>query len=285
MEIKKLVVLDRNEFNEEQKKELKSLAEEVVIYDDMPKDEEEASKRINDADVLIVCWYELSEKCVGSCPSVKYLGVVATGYDWLAAEYASKKGIIVTNVPNYATEAVSNYVFKQLEQYDTKDKTLGVIGLGNIGTRVAEVGKSKNLNILYWDRTFKKTDFQAAEFEEIFKKSDIITLHLKLNSETEKIIKNKHLDLIKENAIIVNTVSPKLFEDVDYLIQTIDSKNIKLILDFDEDNKLSELSKTNKNITYTPHVAWKSKESTFNLHQVAIENLKAFKKGKIQNKL
>lgn len=176
-------------------------------------------------------------------------------------------------------------MFKQLEQFDIKNKTLGVIGLGNIGTRVAEIGRSKNLNVLCWNRTVKKIDFQAVEFDKIFKKSDIITLHLKLNAETEKIIKNKHLDLIKKDSIIIDTVSPKLFENVDYLIQIVNEKNIKLILDFNEDKKLSELSKINKNIIYTPHIAWKSEKSIFNLHQIAIENIKSFIEDNIKNQV
>ena len=110
-------------------------------------------------------------------------------------------------------------------------------------------------------------------------------MHLKLNVETEKIIKNKHLDLIKKDSIIIDTVSPKLFENVDYLIQIVNEKNIKLILDFNEDKKLSELSKTNKNIIYTPCIAWKSKKSIFNLHQIAIENIKSFIEDNIKNQV
>ena len=103
--------------------------------------------------------------------------------------------------------------------------------------------------------------------------------------ETEKIIKNKHLDLIKKDSIIIDTVSPKLFENVDYLIQIVNEKNIKLILDFNEDKKLSELSKINKNIIYTPHIAWKSEKSIFNLHQIAIENIKSFIEDNIKNQV
>lgn len=285
MKINKLIVLDKNEFNPKQKEELFKIANQVIIFDDLPKNDDEAIKRIENADAVIVCWYSVNKNILDFCPNIKYLGIVATGYEWCDVDYAIKKEIVVTNVPSYATEAVSNYVFRQLERFDIKNKTLGVIGLGNIGTRVAEIGKAKNLNVLYWDRTAKKSDFQVVEFDEIFKKSDIITLHLKLNSETEKIIKNKYLDLIKKDSIIIDTVSPKLFEDVDYLIQIVNEKNIKLILDFDEDKKLSELSKTNKNIIYTLNVAWKSEKSIFNLHQITIENIKSYLEGNIKNQV
>lgn len=285
MRIDKLVVLDKNGFNPKQREELKKLARQVIIFEDLPENDWEAIKRIGDADTVIVCWYSINKYILDSCPNIKYLGIVATGYEWCDVDYALQKGIIVTNVPAYATEAVANYVFRQIEQFSIKNKTLGVIGLGNIGTRVAEIAKTKNLEVIYWDKAPKNSDFRAVEFDKIFRDSNIITLHLKLNSKTEKIIKNKHLDLVKKDSIIVDTVSPKLFDDLDYLIQIVNTKHIRLILDFDEDKKLSELSKTNKNIVYTPHIAWKSEKSIFNLHQIATENLESYFEGNIKNQI
>lgn len=285
MEINKLVILDKNDFNEEQKKELNNLAKEVIIYEDIPKDDEEAIKRIGNADALIVCWYSLSDKCIDSCPNLKYFGVVATGYGWLAAEYAAKKGIIVTNVPGYATNAVSSFEFKQLDRFNIKNKTIGIIGLGRIGSKVTEIANLKGLKVIYWNRTPKKSELEAVTFDEIFRRADILVLQVKYNNETKGIIKNKNLANIKEGAIIINTVSPKLFEDEDFLIKLIKEKNLKLILDFEEKSKLQELAKTNKNIIYTKGIAWKSPESIFNLHQIAIENLKSYKKEGIQNKV
>lgn len=285
MKIKKLVILDKNEFNQKQKEELKKVANQIIIFDDLPINDNDAIKRIKDADAIIVCWYSINKYILDFCPNIKYLGIVATGYDWCDVESAIQKGIIVTNIPFYATNTVSNYVFKQLKNININKKTLGVIGLGNIGTNIAKLGKYKNMNVISWNRTEKKSNSKAVKFEELFECSDIITLHLKLNSETEKIIKKKQLDLIKKNSIIVNTVSSKLFENLDYLIKTVKSKNIKLILDFDEENKLSELSKTNKNIIYTPHIAWKSKKSIFVLHQVAIENIKSYINNGFKNQI
>jgi len=285
MEVKKLVVLDKNDFNEQQKQELKNLAKEVVIYEDTPKDDEEAIKRIKDADAVIVCWYSLNEKCIDACDNLRYLGIVATGYGWLSAEYATKKGVIVTNVPGYSTKAVSSFIFKQLENFNLTNKTIGIVGLGKIGYKVAEIAKQKGLNVIYWNRTPKKTEFKSAGFNEIFKKADIIVLQVKSCEETKSIIKNKNLEDLKEGAIIVNVVSPKLFEEEDYLINLIKKKNLKLILDFEEKSRLADTAKTNKAILYTGGIAWKSDESIFNLHQIAIENLKSYKKEKIQNKL
>ena len=285
MKINKLVILDKNDFNEEQKKELKELAEEIIVYENTPKNDKEAIKRIGKADALIVCWYPLSEKCINSCPDLKYLGVVATGYGWLAAEYAGKTGIIVTNVPSYATNAVSSFEFKQLENFDIKNKTIGIIGLGRIGYKVAEIANLNGLKVIYWNRTPKKTELEAVNFDEIFRRAEIIVLQVRYNNETKGIIKNKNLANVKEGTIIINTVSPKLFEDENFLIRIIKQKNLKLILDFEEKSKLQELAKTNKNIIYTKGIAWKSPESITNLHQIAIENLISYKKGKIQNKI
>lgn len=284
-EIKKLVVLDKNKFSEKQKQGLKDLADEVAVYEDMPKNDEEAVKRIKDAEAVIVCWYSLSEKCIEACPNLKYLGVVATGYSWLAAEYAASKGIMVTNVPGYATNTVASFIFKQLENFDIKDKTLGIIGLGRIGRKIAEKAKEKGLKIIYWNRTPKDTEFNTVNFDDVFKRADIIVLQVRGSEETKGIVKNENLDDIKEKSILINVVSPKLFEDEDYLIDILDKKNLKLILDFEEKSKLADIAKTNKNILYTKGIAWRSEESIFNLHQIAIENLKSYKKGKVQNKI
>jgi len=283
MEVKKLVILDKNDFNENQKKELKTLAKEVIVYNDMPESEKEAIKRIGDADALIVCWFSLSEKIIDSCKNLKYLGVVATGYGWLAAEYASKKGIIVTNIPGYATEAVSNFIFKQLGNFNTQEKIFGIIGLGRIGTKIAEIAQEKGFKVIYWNRTKKNTNFKQVDFDDIFSKSNIIVLQVKSTKETQGIVKNKNLDSVKEGAIIINVVSPKLFEDEEYLISLIEKKKLRLILDFEENSKLKSLS--NKHIIYTGGIAWKSPESIFNLHQIAIENIKSYLQGKIQNKI
>jgi glycerate dehydrogenase len=285
MKIEKLVVLDKNDFNEKQKEELRGLADEVIIYDDTPKNDKEAVERVDEADAVIVCWYSLSEKCIDSCPSIKYLGVIATGYGWLAAEHAAKKGIIVTNVPGYATNAVSSFIFNKLKKFDLKNKLIGIIGLGKIGNKIAEIAKSKNLNIIYWNRTPKKTDFKSVDFDDVFKKADIIVLQVKSNEATRGIVKNKNLEDVKEGAIIVNVVSPKLFEDESYLIDLVEKKKLKLILDFEEKSKLSELPNANKSIIYTTGIAWKSDESIFNLHQIAIDNLKSYKNEKIQNRI
>lgn len=285
MKIKKLVILDKNDFNKKQKEELKKLVKEVVIYEDMPKNDEEAIKRAGNADAILVCWYSLSNKCIDSCPNLKYLGVVATGYGWLAAEYAAKKGIMVTNVPGYATNAVSSFEFKQLENFNIKNKTIGIIGLGRIGSKVAEIANLKGLKTIYWNRTPKKTELEAINFDEIFRRANIIVLQVKYNHETKGIIKNKNLSDIKKGTMIINTVSPNLFEDEDFLIKIIKEKNLKLILDFEEKSKLQELAKTNKNIIYTEGIAWKSPESITNLHQIAIENLKSYKEEKIKNQI
>jgi lactate dehydrogenase-like 2-hydroxyacid dehydrogenase len=285
MEIRKLVVLDKNQFSEQQKREIKTLAKEVVFYEDLPKDDEEAIRRIDDADALIVCWYSLSQGCIDSCPSLRYLGVVATGYGWLAAEYAKKKGIVVTNVPGYATNAVATFILNKLGNFDLKNKTLGVIGLGKIGSRVAELAKSTGLDVIYWNRTPERTGFRGVGFGDVFRGADIIVLQVKSSAETRGIVKSKNLDDLKDGAIIVNVVSPKLFEDEDHLIALIGKKNLRLILDFEEKSGLEDIAKTNKNLLYSKGVAWQSPESVFNLHQIALENLKSYKEGKAQNRI
>jgi len=286
MEIKKLVVLDKNDFNEKQIKELEGLAEEVVIYKEMPKNDDEAFQRIRDADAVLVGWSALTKRHIASCPKLKYLGVIASGYSWLAAEYASRKGITVTNVPGYATKAVTSFIFNQLKKFGIKEKAkkiIGIIGLGRIGESVAKTAKEKGFGVVYWNRTPKETEFEAVSFENVFKKSDAVNLLVKGSEETKGIVKNEHLDMLKDGAILVNVVSPTLIEDEDYLLEMTEKRGINLILDFEEKSRLEEIAKDVKNILYTNGIAWKSPESILNLHQIALENLKAYKEGKPQN--
>ncbi|MFH0755188.1 MAG: hypothetical protein V1910_00780 [bacterium] len=91
MEINKLVVLDKNEFNQKQREEIKKLAVQVSIFDDLPKNDDEAIERIKDADAVIVCWYSINKDILDSCPNIKYLGIVATGYEWCDVDYGFKK--------------------------------------------------------------------------------------------------------------------------------------------------------------------------------------------------
>jgi len=284
-EIKKLVVLDKNEFNEQQKQELKGLAQEVLIFEDLPKDEAEAMKRIGNADALLVCWHSLSEKAIDALPSLKYLGVVATGFEWLAASYASKKGIAVTNVQNYSTNSVAGFILKQLEKLNFNGKVLGIIGLGHIGSKVAELASKKGLKVIYWNRTPKKSSFEPVAFDEVFKKADAIVLQASCNAGTVGIVKNKNLNSLKEGAVIADVVSPKLFESEDYLAKLVAKKKLRLVLDFEEKGILARLADSNKNVLFTENIAWKSPESIFNLHQIAVENLKAFIAGKLQNRI
>jgi len=282
--LSRIVILDRNDFSQAQRNELKAMAKDVEIFNGMPKDDDDAINRMKDADAAIVCWYSLSKKCIDACRKLKYLGVVATGYSWLAADHAAKKGVTVTNVPGYATKAVSDFIFRQLD-FRPAGKTLGIIGFGRIGSRVAEIAKRKGFRVIYWNRTAKEAGFDAKPFDDVFAESDVIVLQVKACEGTFGIVKRRNLESAKPGAIIVNTVSPRLFEDEKHLIGLARRKGLRLILDFEEKSMLSDAAKANKDITLTSGIAWKSGESVFRLHQIAIENLESWIGGKTQNRI
>lgn len=284
MKISKLVVLDKNEFNDQQKSAIAAMAGDAKIYEDMPKDDDDAINRMKDADAAIVCWYSLSKKCIDACRKLKYLGVVATGYSWLAADHAAKKGVTVTNVPGYATNAVSDFIFRQLD-FRPAGKTLGIIGFGRIGARVAEIAKRKGFRVIYWNRTAKDAKFEARLLDDVFRESDVLVLQVKACDGTYGIVLDRRIESMKAGAIIVNTVSPRLFENESRLAGLVKEKGLKLILDFEEKSMLSDAAKANKDITLTSGIAWKSGESVFRLHQIAIENLESWIGGKTQNRI
>ncbi len=311
MKFKKLILLDKVTMQGNQENELRELAEETEIFRDNPKNKEEAIKRIGNSDAIITSWVDIDRKVIDSCPNLKYIGIWATGYSWIDVEYAKKKGIIVTNVPAYATESVAELVFGQLislirktrqadeaarkgrhefEKFmgeELKDKTLGIIGLGRIGTRVAEIANAFEMNVIYFSRTRKPEQeskgIRYEKLEDLVKKSDIITLHA---SSKEELITPKLIEQTKQGAIVINMgVGRSVNEDV--LIKNVNSGKIRAILDVYKDNKIDRgiRDATRKNTLLTPHIGFYTRQAIFRLTQTCTENARSYLEGKTKNKV
>jgi glycerate dehydrogenase len=309
----KIVVLDGYAMNSGDLswENLKKLGE-VSIYDRTL--ESEVVERISDSEIVITNKVIIGKEVFEKCKNIKYVGVTATGYNVVDTNLAKELGVIVTNVPAYSTDSVAQLVFSFILEHcqnvskytesvksgdwvNSKDfsyqkfpiielagKSLGIIGFGAIGKKVAEIGNAFGMNVLVNTRSPSKTDEINVNFvskEEIFKNSDFLTLHCPLNEETDKIVNEKTLNLMKKSAILINTGRGGLVNEKDLAnalnLEKIAGAGLDVLSTEPpkEDNPLLNA----KNTYITPHVAWASYEARKRLMDITINNVKSFIDG------
>ena len=309
----KIVVLDGYAMNSGDLswENLKKLGE-VSIYDRTL--ESEVVERISDSEIVITNKVIIGKEVFEKCKNIKYVGVTATGYNVVDTNLAKELGVTVTNVPAYSTDSVAQLVFSFILEHcqnvskytesvksgdwvNSKDfsyqkfpiielagKSLGIIGFGAIGKKVAEIGNAFGMNLLVNTRSPSKTDEINVNFvskEEIFKNSDFLTLHCPLNEETDKIVNEKTLNLMKKSAILINTGRGGLVNEKDLAnalnLEKIAGAGLDVLSTEPpkEDNPLLNA----KNTYITPHVAWASYEARKRLMDVTINNVKSFIDG------
>lgn len=307
MKFNKLVMPDKNDITPEQEQQIKKFADEVKIYNDIPKTEEEIIKRIGDADAILTSWIDINKKIIDSCPNLKYIGVMATGYSWIDIKTAKDKGIVVTNVPAYATESVAEMVFCQLLSLLRKSreadkfikdtgkferdkflgeelsgKTIGIIGLGRIGSRVAEIANAFGMNVIYHSRTKKNVPYEFFEnLDEMVPKCDIISIH---SSSSDEFLNAERLSKLPNGAIVINFgVAGCVNEEA--LIKELQSGRLKAGLDHFVDHKIKNEFRTSSNTILSPEIGYYTKQALEKLAQIAIDNAKSFLEDNTQNKV
>lgn len=208
---------------------LKQQGHEVVIYPDRNENLDEMVRRAKDADVVIESNIPLRKDFLDACPNLKMLSIAFTGLDHIDMEECQRRGIVVKNAAGYSTEAVAELaialmidVYRKVLENDriTREcqrkgimpgreiggKTVGVIGMGNIGQRVAMLLNAFGCKVLAWNRTPKAVEgVTFVDKETLLKESDIVTLHIALNNETRDFITANDLRLMKPSAILINT--------------------------------------------------------------------------------
>ena len=294
-------------------KELETLGE-LVVYDRTSADETVA--RAADAEVVLTNKVLITKDVMAQLPQLKYVGVLATGYNVVDIEAARQRGIIVTNVPAYSTESVAQMVFAHLltvtnrvEHYTVQNradrwtnsadfsysdtlltelagKTLGIVGLGNIGKRVAQIAQAFGMNVIaLTSKTTLPEGIKKVELSELFAQSDVLSLHCPLTSDTHHMITADTLKLMKPTAILINTGRGPLIDDQ----AVADALKDKRLYAFCADVLTEEPPKADNpllglpNAYTTPHIAWATVEARARLVKVAIDNVKAFANGKSQN--
>lgn len=284
-----------------------------TIYDRTPQTEIIA--RIGDADIVFTNKTPLTEEVFAACPNVRYVGVLATGYNVVDTQAAKKRDITVTNIPTYGTSSVAQFTFalllevchhvgahdaavKQGRWKESGDfcfwdyplielagKTMGIIGFGRIGQTVANIAIAFGMDVLaydgYADKKLQNEHIRLVELDELLAASDVVTLHCPLFPETEGIINKNSLKKMKNSAILINTSRGPLIVEED-LAEALNAGNLHgAAVDvvstepISEDNPLFSA----KNCLITPHIAWAPIEARSRLLNIAIDNLEAFVDG------
>ena len=294
-------------------KELETLGE-LVVYERTSADETVA--RAADADVVLTNKVLITKEVMAQLPRLKYVGVLATGYNVVDIEAAHHRGIIVTNVPAYSTESVAQMVFAHLltvtnrvEHYAVQNraerwtnsadfsysdtlltelagKTFGIVGLGNIGKRVAQIAQAFGMNVIaLTSKTTLPEGIKKASLPELLAQSDVLSLHCPLTPDTHHLINADTLKQMKPTAILINTGRGPLIDDQ----AVADALKAKRLYAFCADVLTEEPPKADNpllglpNAYTTPHIAWATVEARARLIQVAIDNVKAFASGQPQN--
>ena len=265
----------------------------------------ETLERVKEADIVLTNKVVIDKEIMDNS-NIKMIQILATGMNNVDLEYAKQKGIIVKNVAGYSTNSVAQLTFafvleimNKLKYYDeyskTKysdskifthivdfyelnGKTWGIIGLGNIGKKVASIAKAFGCEVVYYSTSGKNNNFEYKQvsLDEVLK-SDIISIHAPLNEKTNNLLNKNNLNLIKKDAILINMGRGGIVNEAD-LAEIIDKKGFYAGFDvftkepITKDNPLLKV----KNIILTPHIAWASVEARKKLIDLAYKNIEEF---------
>lgn len=272
-----------------------------------------------EADILLTNKVPLTADTIEKLPQLKYIGVLATGYNIVDTEAASRKGIPVCNIPAYSTQSVAQMVFahilaitNRVEHYTQENrngkwsnntdfcywdtplnelygKTMGIVGLGHIGKSVAQIANAFGMNVCAFTsksaEDCQKMQIAKKELNVLFSESDIITLHCPLTPDTRQIINTESLSVMKHSAILINTGRGPLIDEQ----AVADALQTGRLAAYGADVLTVEPAEKNNpllhapNIYLTPHIAWATKEARTRLMKICTENIAAFLNGQPQN--
>ena len=292
---------------------------ELTVYDRTPLDDEQAAiARIGDAEIVFTNKTPITRTVIDSCPNLKFISVLATGYNVVDYQYAREKGIPVTNIPAYGTASVGQFAIALLLEIchhighhnkavhegrwehnddwcfwdypliELAGKTMGIIGFGRIGQATGRIAKALGMKVIAYDSYPNESGKALAEYvdlETVLKTSDVIALHCPLFPETEGIISRENIAKMKDGVIILNNSRGPLIVEQDLADALNSGKVYAAGLDvvstepIKGDNPLLGA----KNCIITPHISWAPKESRQRLMDIAVDNFRQFLVGRPVN--
>ena len=289
---------------------------EVLIYD--LTDKEQIAERIKDADIVLCNKTPITKEAMSKTEKLKYIGLFATGYNNVDLEYARERGITVCNVPAYSTEAVAQHTFAfilellcrttdynktvkdgdwvksrtfsyfPLPIFELNGKTLGIVGMGSIGTRVADIALAFGMRVLVYKRSeVKDCRVTQVDFETLLKESDIVSMHCPLNKDSENIMNAQAFSKMNQGSIFINTARGGLVDEYALREALVSGKLLGAGLDvlrvepMDKDCPLLNV----ENCVITPHIAWAGLETRKRLMKIVVSNIEHFIDGNTVNRV
>lgn len=313
----KIVVLDAYTLNpgERRWEELEELGE-VVVHDRTAQ--LDVVRRAKDAEVVLTNKTILDGFILNLLPKLKYIGVLATGYNVVDLDVARQRGIVVTNIPAYSTQSVAQMAIAHLLNITQRvahyahevhngvwsaqpdfcywntplielaGKKIGIVGFGNTGQATAQIAEALGMEVWVYTSKPKKSlpkKYQKVTLNELFSACDVVSLHCPLTAENKEMVNSFRLSLMKQGAILINTSRGGLIDEKALEQALLSGKLLGAGLDVlssepvPNGNPLLKL----KNCFITPHIAWATRESRMRLMNQAVENLKAWMEGKTIN--
>lgn len=317
--MKKIVVLDSKTLGNVNFDKLKEFGE-VVLYEKTKA--EEVEERVKDASIILTNKVVLNKDNLKNAEKLEIICEAATGFNNIDTEYAKSKNIAVTNVAGYSTPTVAQHTFATLlhlydkigyydefvksGEYsksgmftnldkpfnDIEGKKWGIVGLGNIGKKVAKIAEAFGAEVVYYSTSGKNnnSDYKRVELDELLSESDIISIHSPLNSNTQGLFNYDNLKKMKKSAVLINmgrgpiVIEKDLAKAIDENIIAGATLDVFSVEPMPEDSPLLKI-KNKEKIVMTPHIAWASIEARERLFNDLIENIKAFYRGEKRNRV
>lgn len=286
---------------------------DVTVYERTPK--ELLIDRIGNSDAIFLNKINITEEVLAACPNLKYIGVLATGYNVIDLDAARKHNIIVTNIPAYSTDSVAQHVIALILHFtnhvaihnesvaagdwvkcpdfcywnksliELNGKTLGIFGYGNIGKKVIKIAEAFGMKVICCTRTPKPDMPEAVTFEELLKRSDFISLHAPLTDQTKNIINKDSIKLMKKSAYLINTARGGFIVEQDLAAALNNGDIAGYAADVVGEEPMSKDCPllTAKNCVITPHIAWAPLETRSRLQGIALDNFKNYLNGNPTN--
>lgn len=285
-----------------------------LSYYDRTLTEAETIERIGDADIILLNKVAITENVLASCPNLKLICVLATGYNVVDCNAAARRGIPVCNVPGYGTAAVAQFTFALLlelchqvghhseavhggawsrcpdfcfwhtPQMELAGKTMGIIGYGSIGKAVGRIAEAFGMNVIAYSRT-PKDDAQYVTLEELLRRSDVVSLHCPLFPETRGIISAEAISTMKDGAILLNTARGPLIDENAVADALRSGKLRGAAVDVVQEEPIPANSPllSTPNCLITPHMAWAPLESRQRILDIMMKNIRSWLDGSPQN--
>lgn len=288
---------------------------DITVFERTPQ--ELAVEHIGNSDAILLNKVKITSDILSKCTNLKYIGVLATGYNVIDVDAVKKAGICATYIPDYSTNAVAQHVFALITYFTnhvavhnesvingdwTKNpdfcywkkplielcgKTLGILGYGKIGRQTAKIAEAFGMNVIVCPHKITPEIENFVNFDSLLKKSNFISLHVPLTEETEEIIDSSAISKMRDGAYIINTARGGLINEND-MRAALDSGKIG---GYAADVLLHEPMNSDcpllnaPNCVLTPHIAWASPETRARLLKIAVENFASYLEGNVQNSI